>query len=646
MCGIVGISRGSERLPVGLDAVEKMAASITHRGPDDLGFHVAENEQAILGMRRLSIIDLAGGHQPISNEDESVWVVCNGEIYNFGALRTRLEAQGHRFRTHSDVEVLAHLYEEYGDAFVEHASGMFGVALWDARRRRLVLARDRFGQKPLYFVETRGSLAFASEVKALLELPFVRAEVDPTALREYLAMGYATAPRTMFRNIRKLPPAHRLIWERGVARIERYWSLPDQVRSDLDESQWVELIRAELRRAVTEHMVSDVPIGAFLSGGIDSSAVVALMAESSDRPVKTYSIGYASAGVAQHYNELSYANAVAQRFRTEHHEIPVNPNVAALLPKLLWHLEEPISDSAILTTWLVSELAAQSVKVILSGVGGDELFGGYTRYLGDHFLGRYQRVPGWLRRSVAKPLAKMLPSGRHNRLMDLSRYAKKFLSTSEMPWRQRYRQYVEICGGGQLAALCLADGLVADGFTGVLQEETAEDALLRIMRVDARTQLPEDLLLLTDKVTMATSLECRVPFLDHKLAEAAAQIPAAIKMRGGELKYLLRRALTGIVPDAVLRRGKRGFGAPVGSWFKSELRVLRNALLSRPVVEARGLVSWEAVRDVLDAHDSSREDFSDLILVLVNLEIWCRLFLDRARDGEVAAELQELAVAA
>jgi asparagine synthase (glutamine-hydrolysing) len=458
-------------------------------------------------------------------------------------------------------------------------------------------------------------------------------------------MGYATAPRTLFAGVRKLPPATRLVWDATGVRLERYWALPTEVRAGVAREEWADLIRAELRRAVTEHMVSDVPIGAFLSGGVDSSAVVALMAEQSSRPVKTYSIGYAGGGAAAHYNELSYASAVAKRFGTEHHEIPVQPDVAALLPKLLWHLEEPISDSAVVTTWLVSELAAKSVKVILSGVGGDELFAGYTRYLGDHYLGKYRRIPAWVRSAIVRPIAGILPSGRQSRLMDLSRYAKKFLQTSELPWRDRYRQYVEICSSDRLAALTGAPA-APDGFSRVALAETAADPLLRIMRVDAQTQLAEDLLLLTDKVTMATSIECRVPFLDHRFAELAATIPAEMKMPDGDMKSLLRQALVGIVPDEVLNRGKRGFGAPIGAWFKSELRSLRDALLSRQTVESRGLLSWTAVRDVMALHDSNREDYSDLLLVLVNLEIWCRLFLDRRSAEDVAVELHALTLAA
>ncbi|HEY8507046.1 MAG TPA: asparagine synthase (glutamine-hydrolyzing), partial [Steroidobacteraceae bacterium] len=622
MCGIVGVARRAGVSPAEAQAVRRMAGAIHHRGPDEEGFHDAG--PVVIGMRRLSIIDLSGGHQPIASEDESVWVVGNGEIYNFRALRAELEKRGHRFRTGSDIEVIVHLYEEHGDDFVRHLSGMFGLALWDARRRRLILARDRFGQKPLYFTRNGSDLAFGSEVKSLLQLPGVRAQIDPEALHEHLTLGYAIAPRSLFLGIEKLPPATCLIWDEQGTRLESYWSLPVTVNSGLSESEWVERIRAELRRAVTEHMVSDVPIGAFLSGGIDSSAIVALMAEQSDRPVNTYSIGYAGRGAAEYYNELSYARVVADRFATHHHEIPVAPDLTALLPKLLWHVEEPLCDSAIITTWLVSELAAQSVKVILSGVGGDELFAGYKRYLGAHYVRRYHRIPSWVRQQIVRPLAAALPSGRHSRAMDLARYARKFIDTSELPWHERYRRYVQICD----LPILNRGAVRPDRFDAILDAEGSADELLRLMRIDALTQLPEDLLLLTDKMTMAASIECRVPFLDHQLAELAAQVPESIKLRNGELKYLLKRVLTGIVPPEILNRGKRGFGAPLGAWFKSELRALRDAVLNRQTIENRGWLSWPVVHEALARHDANRDDYTDLIIVLVNLELWSQIFLD------------------
>jgi asparagine synthase (glutamine-hydrolysing) len=393
-------------------------------------------------------------------------------------------------------------------------------------------------------------------------------------------------------------------------------------------------------------MVSDVPIGAFLSGGMDSSAVVALMARHDQAPVNTYSIGYDGSKVASYYNELAYAGQIARQFKTKHHEILVRPDVASLLPTLLWHLEEPISDSAAATTYLVSQLASQSVKVILSGVGGDELFAGYNRYLGDRYMRQYQRLPGWLRRHVIPRLADQLPSGRQSRLMDLARYAKRFVRADGLPWNEQYRLYLEIADRERVASMLNAPTSSRDAFDAVAESETATDPLLRLLRIDAETQLPEDLLLLTDKITMSRSIECRAPFLDHHLVEAAAGVPARFKLGGGQLKHLLRRALTGLVPDEVLHRRKRGFGAPVGEWFKSELRPLRDELLRPAAIEHRGLLSADIVARAIADHDSRREDYSDLLLVLMNLEIWCRLFIDRRAAVDVSEELATLARAA
>ncbi len=640
MCGIVGIASNRSLGDAERAAVRRMADAIVHRGPDDDGFHDGDN--VVLGMRRLSIIDVAGGRQPFSNEDGTVHAVCNGEIYNFRELRRELEQRGHRFRTGSDAEVTVHLYEEHGDAFVDHLAGMFAIALWDSRREKLLVVRDRLGIKPVYYCERDGRLAYASEVKALLQAPGVHAELDPAGLRDHLAVGYAVAPRTIFKGIYKLPPATMLTWEAGTLRSVRYWDIPQTTRTDLGEDDWAALVREEFGKAVSSHMVSDVPIGAFLSGGIDSSAVVACMAAESGDPVNTYSIGYGGSGAERYYNELPYAHQVARQFGTRHHEIEVQPTVSTLLPKLVWHLEEPISDSAIATTYLVSQLAAQSVKVILSGVGGDELFAGYNRYLGDHYGALYGKVPGWLRSRVVEPLSSRLPSGRQNRWMDLSRYTRKLVQASALPWHEQYKLFIALEEQATLRAL-LGDSSLQepDGFDRVLAGERAEDPLQRLLRVDWQTQLSEDLLLLTDKMTMAESIECRVPFLDHRLVELAASIPASIKRPQGRLKHLLKKALENDLPKDILYRQKRGFGAPVGAWFKGELQPLRASLLSPAAVSRRGWLAPEAVAAVCREHDRNRHDYTDLLLVLMNLEIWSRLFLDKRSAEDVGEELSE-----
>ncbi len=645
MCGIVGIAGSKSLSAAERGAVQAMADAIVHRGPDDEGFNYAD--EAAIGMRRLSIIDLDGGSQPIYNADKTITAVCNGEIYNYRELRRQLELRGHAFRSHSDTEVIPHLYGEYGSAFVEHLDGMFAIALWDSRERKLLLVRDRLGIKPVYYGIHNGTLAFASEVKALLKVPGIAAAIDLAGLRDYLTIGYCVAPRTIFAGIKKLPPATVLTWERGRHRVDNYWQIPRATRNDLNADDWAGQVAQQLQASVDSHMVSDVPIGAFLSGGIDSSAVVALMSGLSNQPVNTYSIGYRGDRAAAYYNELPYAAQVAQRLNSNHHEIEVQPRVAELLPKLMWHLEEPISDSAIATTFLVSELAAESVKVILSGVGGDELFAGYNRYAGDHYSGMYRRIPAWLRSSVIEPAASRLPSSRQSRWLDMARYARRFVEAGSLPWDRQYKYFIAIQSETMLRSL-LNDDLPAeaDGFDRILATETADDPLLRLMRVDWQTQLSEDLLLLTDKMSMAVSIECRVPFLDHRLVELAATIPAAIKRPGTEFKAVLKQALKPLLPDSILHRRKRGFGAPVGSWFKGELRPLRASLLSRVTVEGRGLLSWDAVDTICTEHDQSRHDYTDLILVLINLEIWSRLFLDGRSATDVGDELGELAAAA
>ncbi|MEO1037411.1 MAG: asparagine synthase (glutamine-hydrolyzing) [Pseudomonadota bacterium] len=640
MCGIVGIVEPA-RHRYGLADVRAMANEIVHRGPDGGGFF--DGGEALLGMRRLSIIDLAGGNQPIANADKTVWVVNNGEIYNFRQLRTELESLGYRFRTASDTEVLVHSYDAWGEEFLDRIDGMFALALWDTKRRKLVLARDRLGIKPLYYWQFPGGFGFASEIKAFRPLAGFSAALDRNSLLDYLGLGYAVAPATAFEGVRKLPPGHCLIWEGGAEpTIRSYWALPTETDESLSYADWVERVAEELRRSVADHLVADVPVGAFLSGGIDSSAICALMKEANDNALSTYSIGYAGSRVADYYNELPYARIVADQLGSQHREIAVQPNVAELLPKLLWHLEEPISDSAITTTFLVSELAAESVKVIMSGVGGDELFAGYNRYLGDHYIKRYRRVPGVLRKSLLPSLARLLPSGRQNRLMDLARYAKRFVQADQLGWRERYAYFLAIADEDMLGALLNGDIAGSNGLQRIAALESSDDDLLRLMRIDWQTQLSEMLLLLTDKLTMACSIECRVPFLDTRLSELAARIPTRHKLPNGRLKGVLKDALRGILPDDVIDRRKRGFGAPVGAWFKSELARLRSHLLSRQTISRRGFLDPDAVTIVCRDHDASRADYTDLLLVLMNLEVWSQLYLDGRSVEDVSGELSDI----
>ena len=639
MCGIHGIIR-LDGAAADASLMSVMGGVTTHRGPDDEGLH-ADGPCAI-GMRRLSIIDLAGGHQPIGSADGALWVVCNGEIYNFRELRSELEARGHRFRTGSDTEVVIHGYAQWGDEFVHRLNGMFGFALWDARRRRLLVGRDRLGIKPIYYRRDARHIAFASEAKALLALPGSTAAIDRAALHSYLNLGYVAAPHSMFSGIAKLPPASLLIVEGDRVEERRYWRMPGEIERGVPEEKWVERVRARLDESVRMQMVSDVPIGAFLSGGIDSSTVVGYMAAHSDRPIRTYAIGFKGAAAEEYYNELPYARRVSELFKTEHHEIVVRPDVVALLPRLIWHLDEPVSDTAFITTYLVSQFARRDVTVILSGVGGDELFGGYRRYLGNHYQAYFDRLPGWLRRT-ASAVGERLPSDRHSPLLNLSRLAKGFLESAELPFEERYRAYVQVFPRGDVERLLRADGAERpDMIAAAFRHAGAADALNRMLVVDAETQLPDDLLMLTDKMSMATSLECRVPLLDHELVELAARMPEEVKMKGGRLKHAMKEAVTHMLPPDIIERGKRGFGTPMGAWLKEDLAPLVRGLLSEPVIRSRGLFHFPEVENLISAHEGNRVDGTDRLLALVNLEVWARIYLDGRTPDDVTAELQEM----
>ena len=638
MCGIYGVLNleGSRRMEP--DVLDRMGRAIVHRGPDDQGTFT--DDRLLLGMRRLSIIDIAGGHQPISNEDGRLVVVCNGEIYNFRALRAQLEAKGHCFATHSDSEVIVHLYEERGDRFLQDLEGMFALALWDRRARRLIVARDPLGIKPLYYSLLGGQFAFASEAKALLELPYLRARLDPAALAQYFAVGYVCAPNSLFEGIRKLEPGEAMFIENGRPTLQRFWHLPTEVDESLSERDWVEATRTEIDRAVRDQMVSDVPIGAFLSGGIDSSSVVALMSKHTDHPVKTYSIGFRGSSGAELYNELPYARLVAQAFRTAHREIIVQPDVAALLPGLIWHMDEPVADAAFITTYLVSKFAREDVTVILSGVGGDELFGGYMRYADESYRRRYQLIPRVVRRGVLEPIARRLPSDRHSPLLNKLRLARAFVLADALSFEDRYRRYMEVFDAAERAQLLVdcrpAEDCIGRGFAGA----RSTDPLRRLMDVDLATQMPEDLLMLTDKMSMAVSLECRVPLLDQRLVTLAARMPARARIRGSNLKHTLKLAMAGLLPQGILHRAKRGFGAPIGAWFKSELAPLLRQMLSESNLARRGLLNPQSVVEVMRQHERQQADRTDHLLALVSLEIWCRMYLDGDAPNAVADELR------
>jgi len=582
-------------------------------------------------MRRLSIIDLQGGHQPIPNEDETVWAVCNGEIYNFKELRRDLEKAGHTFRCGSDTEVLVHLYEQEGLDFVEKLRGMFALAVWDENKDRLILARDRIGEKPLYLWQDHERLIFASEIKAILEFPAVPRQVSLRALHDYCALGYVPAPLTMFEGIEKLPPGAMLVLERGEVSISHYWDISFNHVEERPEGEWVELLREKLLESVRAQMISDVPLGAFLSGGLDSSTIVAAMAQSSGLPVNTYSIGFA--GPDQYYDELPFARIVSRAYATRHHEIVVRPDVCKLLPQLVWHMDEPVADSALITTYLIARMAKETVTVILSGVGGDELFGGYRRYLGDSVGKYYRRIPRFMRRSVVPFCLSKLPQDRHSALANYARLANSYIRSADLDPAQSYADFITVFSPAMRAELLRGHheigGAAVD--TYFAQCEGAE-SLHRNMYVDIKTSLADDLLLLTDKMTMAASIECRAPLLDYELVELMALMPARMKVNGFTLKYLFKKVAAQWLPAEILSRKKRGFGAPVGAWFRNQLQPLIEDCLNREQVVKRGFFDPDAVRRIIADHATRRADHTDHLLALVTFELWCRIFLDNSGE--------------
>lgn len=641
MCGIHGIVALNSTYHPRPEWVERMGQVTVHRGPDDAGGF--DSAGIAFGMRRLSIIDPAGGHQPLSSPDGSVQVVCNGEIYNFRQIRERLVQRGYSFATGSDSEVLVHLYAEYGEDLVDHLDGMFAFAIWDRSCGKLLIGRDRLGIKPLYYLADTQRLVFASEIKSILEVPDVPVAIDPEGLDELLHLGYIAAPCTAFNGIKKLPPGSLLVCEKGSISIRKYWEfnpiLPDD---SCDEAEYSAALLATMEKSVVEQMVSDVPLGAFLSGGVDSSTVVGLMARNSSRPVNTYAIGFDTGPEGAFYNELPYARQVAEHFGTNHKEILVRPDVARLLPKLIWHLDEPMADSALITTYLVAEFARRDVTVILSGVGGDELFGGYRRYLGAYYTRMFNRIPGWIRSGILQPGASLLPSDRHGRVSNFLRYVRQFVLTADRTPQGQYESYLQLFdAAARTDLLRQSRSSTAGSLQAAFNRVSTDDAISGFMQVDLDTQLPDDLLLLTDKMTMAASIECRVPLLSQDLVDLSARMPSNLKVRGRTLKYVLKEAVTGLLPDSIIHRSKRGFGAPMGAWLKKELRPLMHVILDAAAIERRGLLNPAAVSRTISLHESGREDFSDHLQCLVNLELWCRIFLDGETPDDIGEELSE-----
>ena len=616
MCGICGqasLDGVSGRDPAVLGA---MNDALVHRGPDSDGMLL--DGPVGLAMRRLSIIDLAGGDQPIANEDGTVHVVQNGEIYNYRELMAGLRERGHRFSTRCDTEVLVHLYEERGPRFVDELRGMFGIALWDSARRRLVLARDRFGIKPLYYASAAGVLSFASELKALMRQPDLPAEVDLDALEAFLAFNSIPAPLTIYRHVRKLPPGHVLVWEGGEPRVERYARPgPPPATGQLggSEDELAAELRYRLRDSVRAHLVADVPVGVLLSGGIDSSALAALASEESGGRVKTFSIGFEE----RSFNELDQARLVAERYGTDHHELVVRPDAAALLHELAIYFDEPFADSSALPTYLVSKLASEHVKVALSGEGGDELFGGYFTYVADLLAPRVGPVAAALR-----PLVERLPSS--NRRTSIDYMAKRFARAAHLPPLERHHGWKEIFAGDARAELLAARSAEPadplDAYRTRYAETAAAEPLARLQDVDIGIYLPDDLLTKTDRASMAHSLETRVPFLDTALAEFALALPRGMRVRGLQKKRLLRRAVEPLVPREIARGRKRGFSIPAAAWLRGELEPFAREVLAPGAIRRQGFFDPDAVTRVLDRHVTGREDLSRQLWGLMSFALW------------------------
>jgi asparagine synthase (glutamine-hydrolysing) len=614
VCGICGIVSSSG--PADHERLARMSAKLVHRGPDSDGAYV--NGRVALAARRLAIIDLQTGDQPIANEDDTVHVVQNGELYNYRELRAELERAGHRFRTQGDTEVLVHLYEQEGLAFAKRLRGMFAVALWDAGRQRLVLARDRFGIKPLYYRASSEGLEFASELRAL-----PRGEIDLDALDAFLAFNSIPAPLTIFHEVRKLPPGHVLTWEGGEVRLERYARpapVPEDELRDDDEAELLEELRARLRDSVRAHLVSDVPVGVLLSGGIDSSALAALAAQETVEPVRTFSIGFEE----RSFDELGDARLVAERYGTRHRELVLRPDAALLLPALADAFDEPFADSSALPTYLVSQLAAADVKVALSGEGGDELFGGYYTYVADLLA---LRAGGAAR--LVRPLVERLPSSSARASFDYK--AKRFVRGAHLPPLERHHAWKEIFSPeARLELTGRGNGFdPVDLYRERFAETEGADSLARLQDVDLGIYLVDDLLVKTDRASMAHSLEARVPYLDPVVASFALSLPRRQRVRGLRKKVLLRKAVAPLLPEQIAKGKKRGFSIPAAAWLRGDLEPFARETLSPETLRRQGFFRPEAVTKLIEAHVARKEDLSRQLWGLLAFTLWHERHVER-----------------
>lgn len=634
MCGFSGIFRWDSK-PVDPGLLRRMTHTLTHRGPDDAGFYRSEDDNPTskgrvgLGFRRLSIIDLQGGHQPMTTQEKKNWIVFNGEIYNFLDLRKDLEKRGHRFLTRSDTEVILHLYDRYGVSCVQHLRGMFAFAIWDSEKQSLFLARDRIGKKPLFYAKKGNAFYFASEMKALLEAEEIQKKVRMESVPLYFAYQFIPSPLTIFEEIHRLPPAHTLVCDsQGNVRTERYWQISHAPRSPKSVPDLCEEIRFRLNESTKIRLISDVPLGAFLSGGIDSSAVVGLMAQQMSEPVKTFSIGFEESD----FSELDYARLVAKRFGTDHHEFVVKPETADTLPKLAWFYDQPFADPSALPSYYVARETRKHVTVALNGDGGDENFGGYLRYRADRIFSAFSKIPLPFRQSLQNAVEKMPSPLMRSVFMRRLYRAGRVLGSSTREFNYKVFCYFDEKAQNDLFQGDLLQSSLANKtygyFESLYQQTDSKEFLDQVLSCDLQGYLPDCLLVKMDIATMANSLEARSPFLDHTLIELAAKIPWEYKVKWNDGKWILKKALKELLPPEIVQRQKMGFGLPIAHWFRGALKnFLRDALLS-PSARRRGYFKMEKVEQLIQEHQSHARDHSYKLWALLMFELWHTVYLD------------------
>ncbi|NOZ61614.1 MAG: asparagine synthase (glutamine-hydrolyzing) [Calditrichaeota bacterium] len=627
MCGICGVVHTNFSQRVEESQLRRMTDAIVHRGPDDEGIYV--KREVGLGMRRLSIIDLATGKQPISNETGDVWIVFNGEIYNHQELRKELIARGHRFATKADTESIIHAYEEYGERCVEKLNGMFAFAIWDEKKKSLFVARDRIGIKPLYYFFDKKRFIFGSEIKSILQAGEVPRRIDLQALDNFLTFEYIPAPLSVFQDIRKLPPGQTLTLKENEIYLRSYWNL-QMGQDEFDPQRTQEKLVEVLQDAVKIRLMSDVPLGAFLSGGIDSSTIVALMAQVMNQPVKSFSIGFED----QTYNELNYARLIAQKYQTEHFESIIRPNALELMESLIHFLDEPFGDFSIFPTYLVSKMAREHVTVVLSGDGGDELFGGYDTYLAHQIANKYAKLPSWLKKGMVRPLVDSLPPSPKKK--GLINRAKRFVEGTKLPSQLQHTRWMIFLQDAEREMLYtpemrsgMSDASPYQFILDYFEHSAAQttDEVNQQMYVDVKTYLVDDILVKVDRMSMATSLEARVPFLDHRVVELAASIPGTAKLQGKKSKVILKEAMRKYLPEEILYRGKEGFSIPIKNWLKNELKTMMLDLLNSDRIKAEGFFDSRFVERLISEHLSGKENHSHRLWALMMFEKWSDLYM-------------------